>query len=345
MKTCDTCKVVVDEELLFCPKCGRSLRNGQNDELSQTVSKLLAEAELDRTRGELDAALGKCTKALELLPDNHDTYSLLGDIYESKGNFEEAAKWYQMAIDTKPESVMDTAKLEQVEALLQKSSQEHIENITGGWLPGDTKRNTRLSRIVLFSVLAVLVLAAFGATSLFLKFRSEQSKPEEKQPRPEQTVVKRQEELQTTPHPTSTEADLQIIARPIVEQRILTSLATNPAILSHRLIMEDVRIDPRTKVMTLSIRLTSSKRPLTRTGMLKYAAISASAAFAANPGASTVEIRALVEYETKISPREPKLELMTDATIQVSGLDLNHVSAKQLKTAFTHTWWGPELSQ
>ncbi|MEN6371063.1 MAG: tetratricopeptide repeat protein [Armatimonadota bacterium] len=345
MKTCDACKVVVDEELLFCPKCGQSLRNGTDDDLSRAVSQLLAEASLNRTKGELDAALDKCTEALKLMPDNPDTYSLLGDIYESKGNFEEAVKWYQMAIDIKPKSSLDAAKLEQVEALLQKSRQERMENITGGWLLGDTKRNTSLSRIVSFSVIAVLVLAVFGMTSLFMKYRAEQSKPAEKPPHTEQTAVKHQEEMQTPPPPTSTEADPQVIARPIAEQRILTSLATNPAILSHKLIMEDVRFDPRTEVLTLTIRLSGSKKPLTRASMLKYAAIAASATFAASPSTARVEIRSLVEYQTKISPREPKLELITDVTRHISGLDLSHVSAKQLEKSFARTWWGPELPQ
>lgn len=346
MKSCDTCKVVVDDEVSSCPKCGRSLKNGSDNKQSHAVSKLLAAANLHRIRGEANAAIDKCTEALELMPDNPDTHSLLGDIYESAGNLEEAVKWYQMAVDLKPESALDSAKLEQIEALLHKSRQEQVENTTGGWLLGDTKRDTGLSKIVLFSVLTVIVLAAFGLTALFLRFRAEQSKVSERQqPHYEQPITGRPEEIQTTTPPTSTDADPQVIARPIVEQQLLTSLATNPAILSRRLIMEDVKIDPRTEVLMLIFRLSDSEKPITRINILRHAAVTAAAAFAASPNTTRIEVRVLAEYQTRISPREPRLVLVTDVTRQVSGLDVNQASGEQLKEFFTRTWWGPELAQ
>lgn len=344
MKACDSCKVVVDESISICPRCGKLLGNESDTEQMQKACRLLTDANLHRMKGESNTAIEKCIEALKLAPDNPDTHSLLGDIYVGAGKLEEAAKWYQMAIDLRPDSKLDIAKLERIKPLIRESQQRYNEMTTGGWLLNDTKRDSGLRKIVIFSVIALMVLVLFGVVALFLRFNSEDSTVIGTQPhRPPSKTG--QSDITVIPPPINQGADLQVIARPIVEQDMLSSLATNPAILSRRLIMEDVKIDPRTGEMLLTFRLSETTKSYTRIEALRHAAVVATAAFAASSGTTKVEVRALAEYQTELSPREPKLALIADVTRQVSGLDINKSSIEDLSRFFTGLWWGPELPE
>lgn len=344
MKTCDSCKAVVDESVSACPKCGRMLEAVSDTEQMQKVDTLLSDANLHKLKGESESAIEKCIEALKLVPDNPDTHSMLGDIYVSTGKLEEAAKWYQMAIDLRPDSEMDIVKLEKIKPRICESQQGYCETTTGGWLLNDTKRDSGLRKIVTFSVIALIVLALFGIAAISLKFGTKDSSADGIKPQKPLPEIN-QSDTFVTPPPISEETDLQVIARPFIEQDLLSNLATNPAILSRQLIMEDVKIDPRTDDILLTFRMSETHRPKTRTEVLRHAAVAATATFAASSGTAKVEVRALAEYQTSISPREPKLVFIADVTRQVSGLDINKASADELNEFFTRLWWGQELPE
>ena len=101
---------------------GKELQSGQitqtspheEGSLSRDVYALLAQANLLRVRGHWEEAVEACMAALRLAPDSSSANSLLGDIYENQGRYDDAAQWYRMALDANPESPADIVKLERL---------------------------------------------------------------------------------------------------------------------------------------------------------------------------------------------------------------------------------------
>ena len=56
-----------------------------------------------------------CLGILKRFPNNGTAHTLLGDIYAEKGELEQAAEWFEMALDLRPESENDRRKLEAVQ--------------------------------------------------------------------------------------------------------------------------------------------------------------------------------------------------------------------------------------
>ncbi len=82
--------------------------------LPREAYALLAQANLLRVRGQWDEAAEKCMAALRLAPDSASANSLLGDIYENQGRYDDAALWYRMALDANPDSPADRLKLDRL---------------------------------------------------------------------------------------------------------------------------------------------------------------------------------------------------------------------------------------
>ena len=82
-----------------------------------SVGPLLARANLLRMRGQWDEAIAVCTEALRLAPRSPTAHSVLGDIYEAQGKFDDALQWYGMAVDLAPSRTADREKLERIVAV------------------------------------------------------------------------------------------------------------------------------------------------------------------------------------------------------------------------------------
>ena len=89
--------------------------------LPRDAYALLAQANLLRVRGHWEDAAEKCMAALRLAPDSASANSLLGDIYENQGRYDDAAQWYRMALDANPDSPADRLKLDRLRR------NEHVE--------------------------------------------------------------------------------------------------------------------------------------------------------------------------------------------------------------------------
>ena len=91
--------------------------SNQTEEMTTEVYALLAQANLLRIRGAWQEAVDKCMAAMRIIPGNCAAQSLLGDIYENQGKFDDAIQWYRMALDTNPNSPADKAKLNRLIAI------------------------------------------------------------------------------------------------------------------------------------------------------------------------------------------------------------------------------------
>ncbi len=82
--------------------------------LPREIYALLAQANLLRMRGCWEDAVQSCMAALRLSPRSHSAQSLLGDIYENQGRYDDAIQWYRMALDINPDSPADRIKLDRL---------------------------------------------------------------------------------------------------------------------------------------------------------------------------------------------------------------------------------------
>ena len=109
---CSACWSVVPTGSHFCSSCGAQVSTSVTG--TQRLAALLSEANLYRMRARWLDAENRCIEAMRLDPNNVDAHSLLGDIYRDQGKLDEAAQWYQLALDLNPNSVGDKAKLAEV---------------------------------------------------------------------------------------------------------------------------------------------------------------------------------------------------------------------------------------
>lgn len=117
--TCASCGGEIQGEAAFCPSCGAVAPGVGADEAGAGVEKQLGAANLARIRKNWEEAIRLCLEALAADPDNADAHTLLGDIYHDQDRVEEAAVWYQMALDLDPGNASLRTKLEREKAVLK----------------------------------------------------------------------------------------------------------------------------------------------------------------------------------------------------------------------------------
>lgn len=114
-KVCPKCFEVNDPAATFCLECGAPLSDDPTSEGSdQEVYREITQANLHRIRGDYKPAIDVCLAILKRFPNNGTAHTLLGDIYAEQGELEQAAQWFEMALDLRPESQNDRRKLEAV---------------------------------------------------------------------------------------------------------------------------------------------------------------------------------------------------------------------------------------
>lgn len=126
---CNKCFESNDEGAEFCRDCGAPLVKGSEGS-DQEVYKELAKANLHRMRGDMKSANDVCLGILRRYPNNATAHGLLGDISADQGDLNQAATWYEMALELAPDSVADRQKFESVkERVRLKDAQETASQI------------------------------------------------------------------------------------------------------------------------------------------------------------------------------------------------------------------------
>lgn len=115
----------------FCAECGAPLEDapgiGGSD---QEVYPELAKANLLRMRKEYKPAEDICLSILRRYPNNASANTLLGDICTERGDLEQAAEWYELALDILPDSQTDKEKLAAVRTrLAEKDKAVAVETL------------------------------------------------------------------------------------------------------------------------------------------------------------------------------------------------------------------------
>jgi len=158
-KVCPKCFEVNDPAATFCIECGAPLSDDPGAEGSdQEVYREITQANLSRIRGDYKQAVDICLGILKRFPNNGTAHTLLGDIYAEQGELEQAAQWFEMALDLRPESQNDRRKLEAVQR--RQSEQEAASTAQQLGIP-ESRPRTQQYLYVMVLLVAIVGIGSF----------------------------------------------------------------------------------------------------------------------------------------------------------------------------------------
>ena len=158
-KVCPKCFEVNDPAATYCIECGAPLSDEPGAEGSdQEVYREITQANLSRIRGDYKQAVDICLGILKRFPNNGTAHTLLGDIYAEQGELEQAAQWFEMALDLRPESQNDRRKLEAVQR--RQSEQEAASTAQQLGIP-ESKPRTQQYVYVMVLLVAIVGIGSF----------------------------------------------------------------------------------------------------------------------------------------------------------------------------------------
>ena len=309
--------------------------------MTRDVYALLAQANLLRMRGHWEEAAQSCMAALRLAPDSSSANSLLGDIYENQGRYDDAAQWYRMALDVYPDSLADRVKLDRLsrreEAQREQSRPAGILPFAEAALPppGGLRRLLRDPEMILrygalaaalglMLVVACAYVVVHHAGALGLGGGA---------------VVK-STPVVVAPLAGVLPADPDgAPARDPSEQALLTALQASHDLSRLGIVVYDVQVDPRVDGTAITFGIPAST-DVTQAMVVRDALQVLQSASASGPLSETYTMRCLLVSSTGNSG--PALVFVGDAsqqavqTLTAAGAALTDAQADAV---FTNIWW------
>lgn len=122
---CTACGVRNTQDANFCKQCGHKLDKTSPVAISEEdfaippgpddrVEKLLVTAFQEYEAGDLDGAIQACSEALTIRPESTSAHSLMGTLYEKRGERDKAIAEYEKVLLLNPGSIADREKLDQL---------------------------------------------------------------------------------------------------------------------------------------------------------------------------------------------------------------------------------------
>lgn len=125
---CHDCNTGNTVDSKYCKECGSKINEGyrtmmlsvqdlplgQNDETLDRLTRLLDMAFWHNEAGNIAAAITASEAALAINPNSTTAHSLLGSLYEKKGDDAQAINHFESVLALNPESAADAAKLDQI---------------------------------------------------------------------------------------------------------------------------------------------------------------------------------------------------------------------------------------
>lgn len=137
MVNCEHCQARNSLDSLFCKSCGREIPAEALAAAKAENAKLVTEGYTMLGEGRTDEAelLGKA--ALEADPNSAGAYSLLGMVYERRGEHVGALECYERVIQINPDSALDKIKIQQLRTHLSKNLRTDVKpSVMRAWLGG-----------------------------------------------------------------------------------------------------------------------------------------------------------------------------------------------------------------
>ena len=320
--------------------------------LPREVYALLAQANLLRMRGCWEEAVGNCMSALRLAPDSPSAQSLLGDIYENQGRFDDAAQWYRMALDANPDSPADRLKLDrllqrQLPAFRNERKPASPETSApqdahkpddpssaslplGRRLIQDPETVLRYGAFLAALLVCLVVVFAYAAVHRRATLASLGLGPY-------QEVKAAPVVVPPAPSP-ATISGVGSSPRDSAEQAVLDTLRGSNDLSAQGITVDDLQFDPRAGRVSVTISLASGSG-LTQAAVMRCALHTAQAAAAASPSSAAFTLRCLMP------PGSGGVSLIFVGDVARNALpggavpepDDDHVQA-----LFSNPWWSPQ---
>jgi hypothetical protein len=333
MRRCEDCKIILEDDVRFCPKCGGSVAGARVAEPPNVqLGALMTSANLHRVRQEWDAAVTDATAALEIDPNNAEVAALLAAIYEQRGNLDEAAVWYRIALELDPDNAAHRARLERV----------------GRGIGAGPARPAKSRYVLVVAGAAVaLVVVTVLLTLAFSRPRPESFRGRAKEPAARPRAIHTASTTAGAPSGQTAAvrpgANLALAgsssARTPAEAAIKAALAGSESLRTGGATVDDVIADPRQGVVVVTFSLPGTQ-PITRARVATAAAWIARGAFAANAEVKSVTVRCVVSPGGSASAQ---IAFVGDiARAAIDGLGENPTEAR-LDSAFTAKWWNPQI--
>lgn len=346
------------------------------------TSRMLAQANLYRMRGQWEEAEAACKDAMEVAPNDPTAHSLLGDVYSDQGNLDEAIRWYCRALDLKPTSRADRAKLTRLveskrQALIAADREDphstlRLRRRRGKLVPerttmqhGAVWQHARTLRIVVMAAAAVMLLTIL-ATPIVIRERAEHQgnlgpltiagRQIDAAPVYLQPVVP----AFRTAGASLTAAGPTTLRDPF-DQQIVDNLRSNTTLLYEGIQIADAQSDPRTGRLTLTFldnpanAPTSNMRDQVLQNSLRLAA--AASALPATKQMSIFTIRCLLltapqsqdsgvtlpSANMPITATTPLVFVADIGRANIPSSDPAQAPAANIQALFNGTWYSQSL--
>lgn len=344
MRRCEDCKIILDNDVKHCPKCGKEIASdpAPASDPIMDVPRLLAAASLHKFRSEWDEALSAATDALRQAPRDPQVTLTLGGIYEERDMLDEALVWYQMTLDLDPDNKQGKAGHDRVGMLISARRKE-----AAAMPPKDPAKRAKQYAIgigaVIFLVIVGLVISLAGkgghtgrrpngASSLSPPI----SQPWAKRPSASSTVSKTSAPpLSGEVAPASTPAAATAL-RTKAEQAIREGLSSTQPVAETGATVDDVIADPRAAVATVTFSL-PIKGIVTKDQITRAAVAIARRTFELHQAVRFVTARCVIQIPGAQGSQVAFVADMARESVTPTATD------QQLAAAFTHPWWNPQI--
>ena len=279
---CPKCFEVNDPAATFCIECGAPLSDDPASEGSdQEVYREITQANLHRIRGDYKPAIEVCLSILKRFPNNGTAHTLLGDIYAEKGELEQAAQWFEMALDLRPESENDRRKLEAVQR--RQAEQEAASTAQQLGIPESRPRTQQ------YLFVMVILVAIVGVASFMLGGAIARADDSTNTTIEEPIILGQSDKQEPAPELTEPVQTETVWPGTMAEQALQQALKQNAAIGPN---IVSVREDPRGPSLFVTATQGSFAQPADACVEI------ARSVFAAYPGYAVVSIRVISGEQT-----------------------------------------------
>ena len=309
--------------------------------LPREAYALLAQANLLRMRGHWEEAAQSCMAALRLAPDSASANSLLGDIYENQGRYDDAAQWYRMALDANPDSPADRLKLDRLRQREEVKKEQTQPAGPTQSIEAPLSSQGRLHRLVrdpeallrYGAITAALGLILVVACAYIVVHHAGAFGVGRE-------AVINSSPVIVPPLAGGLPADPDMVSvRDPSEQSLLTTLQAAQGLSALGIAVYDVQIDPRAARTTITFGIPSSPG-LTQAQIMRDSLQVLQAAAAAGPAPDTYTARCLLVPNTGTA--DAALAFVGDASyaaVQTLTTAGGGFTDAQAQAVFTNAWW------
>ncbi|MHB1000628.1 MAG: tetratricopeptide repeat protein [Armatimonadota bacterium] len=334
MPECSKCFTFIPADANKCPKCGVPVSNGETLDpefarIEDKVHALLISSNLMKLRGDLDGAIQECIKALRVNPDSLEAHSLLGDIYRDQGNIEEAERWYQLALDLKPDSAVDTRRLEQLKCL----------NNTGQAAPDKTPiASAAMINWVTVGVLSAIILVLLTAIIWPLLPNISGEEPDDVQAPSISNLGQRARRI---PNPPA--ASTQAVMSSAHESSVMKDINSSSALSGSHLQVINSTIDPRhnTAVLTFIGPVIADNERMAQ--LVKDCLIIAKEVFQRDTTLTQVTVRALYSIPVNGEQRSEVVFIADSKRESAVQVDPGTADYSQQIASLENVWYHPGI--